>query len=130
VIAISSRLGVWGFVVAVLPALAEVAGAPMSPGLGGALASGGLVSSGLGTAVASVWVWRSLPRRLSALKLAAGAGAPLGAAFVLAGFALRRPLSDLANAVDAAGPLVLALAVVAVGLLIFALVRGGPVGRP
>ena len=125
-IKLSSRLGIWGFVAALVPALAEVAGVPLALGLGDQLASVGLIVSGIGTVAASALVWRSLPRRRSLLKVAAGAGVPLGCAFVLAGVAFRRPLSDLANLVDAAGPLVLALAVVAVGLLIIELLRGRP----
>ena len=71
-------------------------------------------------------VWRSLPRKPSALKVAAGVGAPFGFGLVLGGIALLRPLSAFADAVNTMGSIVLALAVTVVVLLIVALFASHP----
>ena len=125
-IRVTSRVGVWGFVVALVPPLADALGAPVAPHLVGPISSFGLISSGLGTIAASVLVWRSLPRSLSALKLAAGVGAPFGFGLVLGGIALLRPLSAFADTVNAVGWIMLALAVTVVVLLIVALFASHP----
>lgn len=125
-IRVTARAGVWGFVVALVPALADVLGAPLAPSLVGPISSFGLLCSGLGTSAASVLVWRSLPRKPSALKLAAGIGAPFGFGLVLGGIALLKPLSAFADAVNSMGPIVLALAVTVVALLILALFASHP----
>lgn len=123
-IRIASRVGVWGFVVALAPPLADALGVWVAPTLMGPVSSFGLLASGLGTAVASVLVWRSLPRAGSALKLAAGLGVPFGVGLMLGGVALLRPLGAFADAVNAAGPIVLALAVTVVVLLIVGFLSG------
>lgn len=125
IIRVGSRVGVWGFVVALLPPLADAVGVRVAPGLVGPISSAGLLASGLGTCVASVLVWRSLPRGASPLKIAAGLGVPFGLALVLGGIALLRPLSALADFVNAGGPLVLALAVAVVTLLIVGFLSAG-----
>jgi hypothetical protein len=117
-IRVASRAGVWGFVLALVPPLGEAFGVWVEPSLTGPISSVGLVVSGLGTCVASVLVWRSLPAKPSPLKIAAGLGVPFGSALTVAGAALLRPLSPLADFVNVAGPFVLALAVAVVTLLI------------
>lgn len=123
-IRLSSRVGVWGFVLALVPVLGDAFGMSLPPGLVGPVSSFGLIASGLGTAVASVLVWRSLPRKLSPLKVASALGIPFGITLTLGGVALRRPLGAFADAVDAIGPVVLALAVLVVGLLVAGFVSG------
>lgn len=123
-IRVSARLGVWGLVLALVPALAEAFWRPLDHGLVGPVSSVGLIISGLGTVVASSLVWRSLPGRLSALKMACVFGVPLGSAFVLAGVAFQRPLGAVADFVDSIGPVVLGLALAAAGLLIWGFVGG------
>ena len=123
-IRIASRVGVWGFVIALAPPIADALGVWVAPSLVGPISSFGLLASGLGTAVASVLVWRSLPRAVSALKLAAGLGVPFGAGLMLGGVALLRPLGAFADAVNEAGPIVLALAVTVVVLLIVGFLSG------
>jgi hypothetical protein len=117
-------LGVWGFVVALAPPLADALGIWVAPSLVGPVSSFGLLASGMGTAVASVLVWRSLPRVVSALKLAAGLGVPFGLGLMLGGVALLRPLGAFADGVNVAGPIVLALAVAVVVLLIVGFLSG------
>ena len=99
-------------------------GGQRCPAFVGPISGFGLLSSGLGTVVASVLVWRSLPRSRSALKLAAGLGVPFGFGLVLGGVALFRPLGAFADAVDAAGSIVLALAITVVVLLIVGFLSG------
>ncbi len=122
-IKVTSRMGVWGLIVATTPALVELAGARMGSTMVRVLGAGGLLASGLGVALASALVLRALPAGIRPLKLAAIAGIPFGIALMMGGAAVIQPLGAFADAVDAAGPLVLAIGIVVVVLLVVGFVR-------
>lgn len=125
-IKISTRMGVWGFVVALVPVWAEVLEAPigvwraMQP-----LVPGGLLASGSGIVLACALVLRSLPPGLSALKVAAIAGMPLGVMIAAVPVAALAPLSRFADVVADSGSLALLLGVLVVVALLVGFLRRG-----
>ena len=123
-IKVTARMGVWGMILATWPALADVIGIPIRPDLTGPIGAAGLLTSGVGVMVASLLVLRALPAGFGSLKLAAIAGIPFGLALISGGAAVLRPLGVFADAIDAAGPLVLVIGVVLVGLLIVGFLQG------
>lgn len=123
-IKITARMGVWGMILATTPALAELVGVHMDPSLTGPVGAAGLFTSGTGVILTSVLVLRALPPGLGPLKLAAVAGIPFGLALISGGAAVVRPLGAFADAIDAAGPIVLIIGIVLVLLLIIGFIQG------
>ncbi len=124
-IRITSRLGVWGLIAALVPPMATELGGPMWLASLTPMVVAGLVASGIGTMAASVLVLRAAPAGSRPLKLAASAGVPFGFLLVLGGAMILAPLSRFANVVDAAGPVVLVLGVLIVVSLVIGFLLGG-----
>jgi len=113
-IAISTRLAVWGLVVGLIPTFAFYGGGPRWLWQAGWLTAVGLCLSGVGMMTAGALVVRSLPRGVSAVKVASLAAMPLGLGFVAVSLTALAPLSRFTDFVDATGPLAVLLGVIVV----------------
>ena len=124
VIAVASRLGVWGLVAALLPVFSEVLGGPRWLTGSTWLVPTGFGTSGVGIVVACGLVLRSLPPGVSALKVASIAGIPMGLIFACWPVVVAAPLGRVADFVDASGSLVVVLGVLVVVALLIGFLGG------
>lgn len=124
-IATTSRVGLWGFVVALIPAFANYGGGPLWLARLDMLSGVAMISSGIGVLATAVLLLRALPEGPSWVKLAALGGAPLGLLFLMLGGTLLAPLGRLADVTDAKGPLALGLGLLVIVSLLIGFLGGG-----